>query len=185
MPRTQRADYLMTNRFHLIDVSLSLPPVLLPIFSFSSITAPELILEMKEVKEGNFEYPRKIMQSASVNNVILARGAILQDNDFWVWIDNYSRGMRGKKNLLLVQSSNIATDVGQEGPQVLGQQVVTGFASVFEMVLKSPGRAWILRNCSPVRYKVASDFDASQGAVSIQELEIAYEFFIDFNTGII
>lgn len=185
MVRSRTADYLMTHQFQLVDVSLSVPPILLPIFGFSSITAPELNLEHQEIKEGNFEYPRKVFKQASVNNIVLARGAQIQDSDFWVWADNYVRGNRSKKNLMLIQFTGVAPQgLGTNSTEVLGQQAVTNFPSILEFGTSYPGRAWILRNCSPGRYKTASDFDASQGAISIQELEIVYEFFVDFNTGL-
>lgn len=184
MPRTKTADKLMTHRFHLIDVSLSVPPILLPIFGFSSITAPELTLEHHEIKEGNFEFPRKVFKSAAVNTVTLARGTQLQDSDFWSWADNYTRGNKSKKNLLLVQMMDWNPTLGTGGPEVFGMQVATNFVDVFNSFLNSAGRAWILRNCSPGRYKVASDFDASEAAVSIQEIDIVYEYFIEFNMGI-
>lgn len=41
--------------------------------------------------------------------------------------------------------------------------------------IKIPARAFLLQNCVPIRYKSGSDFDASSGDVSIQELEIAVE----------
>jgi hypothetical protein len=40
-----------------------------------------------------------------------------------------------------------------------------------------PARAFLLRGCVPTRYKTGSDFDASSGSISIQELEIAVESF--------
>lgn len=38
-----------------------------------------------------------------------------------------------------------------------------------------PAKAWMLRGCIPIRYKSGSDFDASSGEVSIQELEVAVD----------
>lgn len=184
MPRSLSSDYLMTHRFHLVDVSLSVPPVLLPIFGFSSITAPELSLNHREIREANNEYPRKVFESAAVNTITCARGAQLQDTDFWAWADGYVKGVRPKKNLMLIQFTGVAPQgLGTNDTQVLGQQAAFDFPSLAEYGTTFPGRAWILRNCSPGRYKTASDFDASQGAVSIMELDIVYEFFIDFNTG--
>lgn len=185
MPRSQTSDHLMTHRFQLVDVSISSPPVLMPIFGFSSVTAPELTLEHQEIKEGNFEFPRKVFKSASVNNITLARGAALQDSDFWTWADNYVRGNRSKKNLMLIQFTGVAPQgVGTGGPSVGGFQLTTSLPGVLEFGTSFPGRAWILRNCSPGRYKAAGDFDALQAGISIQELEIVYEHFVDFNMGI-
>lgn len=201
MPRTQSADMFLANKFHLLDVSVSLPPVLLPAFSFSHITAPELVIEEQSIVEGNFEFPRKILKKASVNNIVLSRGTQLQDTDFYSWISNYLLGKREKKNLLLVQSTGISESTFNP-PQnslvakakaipLIGSIVggvasqIQSTASMFQFGLKTPGRAWVLRNCSPVRYKTASDFDAMSSAVSIQELELSYEWFTEFNTGLL
>ena len=162
----------MVHKFHLIDVSLSVPPVFLPIFGFSEITAPELNIQYKEIKEGNFEYPRKVFDRATVNNITLRRGAILQDSDYWEWTDNYLRGNREKKNLVLIQSTNISARLSSEG--------FLGVPQVSEL-LNVAGRAWVLRNCSPGRYKAAGDFNATESAISIMELDVVYEFFVEFN----
>lgn len=41
--------------------------------------------------------------------------------------------------------------------------------------IKVPARAFLLKNCIPTRYKTGSDFDASSGQVSIQEMDIQPE----------
>jgi len=46
-----------------------------------------------------------------------------------------------------------------------------------EVAPRLPGKAWMLYGALPSRYKTGGDFDASSGAVSIAELEIAYEYF--------
>jgi len=43
-----------------------------------------------------------------------------------------------------------------------------------------PVKSWLLFNVLPVRYKAASDFDASTSAVSIQEIELSIERFEEF-----
>jgi hypothetical protein len=42
--------------------------------------------------------------------------------------------------------------------------------------IKIPARAFLLKNCVPLRYKTGSDFDATSGQVSIQEMDIQPEF---------
>jgi phage tail-like protein len=197
MPRTQQADFLMVHKFQLVDVSVTIPPIFLPAYGFSAVTAPELTLDMQNITEGNFEYPRKVFKKASVNNIICSRGAQLQDNDFWTWIDNYLQGKRDKKNLLLIQSTMInessitgsAITNSLPGPlKSIGNSVLGGVstaASALGFGLTKPGRAWLLKNCSPGRYKAASDFDARTTGISIAELEIVYEWFNEFNTGLL
>lgn len=63
----------------------------------------------------------------------------------------------------LVVSSSIGLGLGGVGP--------------FEFAARCPARAWILKDVIPIRYKVGADFDASASAISMMELEIAYERF--------
>jgi phage tail-like protein len=45
----------------------------------------------------------------------------------------------------------------------------------FEFAARIPARAYILYGCIPSRYKAGSDFDATAGDISIQELELQVE----------
>jgi len=47
----------------------------------------------------------------------------------------------------------------------------------FEFAARIPARAYILYGCIPSRYKAGSDFDATAGDMSIQELELQVEMF--------
>ena len=54
----------------------------------------------------------------------------------------------------------------------------------FQFAMRIPGRAWLLNNCTPVRYRAGNDFDASSGQVSLQELEVQPESIEEFSLGI-
>jgi phage tail-like protein len=54
----------------------------------------------------------------------------------------------------------------------------------FQFATRVPARAWLLRNCIPVRYRSGSDFDASNAQVSLQELEVQPEQIEEFALGI-
>jgi hypothetical protein len=47
----------------------------------------------------------------------------------------------------------------------------------FEFAPRLPAKAWMLHGCIPTRYKVGGDFDATSGAISIAELDIAVDYF--------
>lgn len=51
----------------------------------------------------------------------------------------------------------------------------SGPLGIANIGIKVPARAFMLKNCIPTRYKTGSDFDASSGQVSIQELDIQPE----------
>ena len=52
-----------------------------------------------------------------------------------------------------------------------------------EFAPRVPAKAWLLKDCIPTRYKPGSDFDASNAAVSIQELEITPEYWDEISLG--
>lgn len=43
--------------------------------------------------------------------------------------------------------------------------------------IRAPARGFLLKGAIATRYKAASDFDAQSGAVSIQEIDLSYEYF--------
>ena len=52
-----------------------------------------------------------------------------------------------------------------------------GHLGPFEFAPRIPAKAWMLYGCVPTRYKVSSDFDAKSSEISLQELEMAVEYF--------
>jgi hypothetical protein len=60
-------------------------PVLLPVFGFSAITAPEYAGETYDINEGNNYLTQKVLKRANVPNMVLQRGATWYDSDFYRW----------------------------------------------------------------------------------------------------
>ena len=89
MARHQLTDFLQIYPFWLLDVApveiFSLP-VFTPICGFASITAPEMSVEVHEIQEGNWPFPRKVLKSAKAGTITLTRGAQFWDSDFWRWV---------------------------------------------------------------------------------------------------
>lgn len=76
---------------------------------------------------------------------------------------------------------------GGAGSAVNAARIAAAGAASFgpyEFAPRLPGKAWLLHGCLPTRYKAGSDFDASSGAVSIQELEISVDHFDEINLGL-
>jgi len=78
-------------------------------------------------------------------------------------------------------AAGVALESGSLAGAVLGGSLAgltTGAALLgvpFEFAARIPARAYMLYGCVPSRYKAGSDFDATSGDVSIQELEIQVE----------
>jgi phage tail-like protein len=180
--RNRVSDYLLNTHFHVFDVSFSSPQVFTLIYGFNFVTAPELNIEMKEIKEGTFEYKKSVFHSANIADIDMHRGVKFYDSDFYDWIVAYLKGQQNqRKNLLLVQYSQIAVGAlagnGNDGSFL-------GFTPLTDLVSRVPARAWYLIDCAPTRYKSASDHDSLGGQISIAELTVRPLFFEEFNTGI-
>lgn len=84
--------------------------------------------------------------------------------------------------VLSVQGSSSAVAGGAAGLAGAGGvqgalgAVNVGFGLV-EFAPRFPAKAWMLYGCIPTRYKVGGDFDAASSDVSIQELDVEYEYF--------
>ena len=223
MPRSTAVDYFQVYPFWLMDVApiemLSLP-IFTPLLGFSSITAPEMTLEVVDVEEANSLFRRKVVKGGTVNSIVLQRASSWYESDFYKWILAAVEGNTGtgplavggvtpRRSLLLIQflsrapfdvstgaaaaalagGVTLAVAGANSGSAALGAvanvaaQAAIGVASValklgpVEVAPRLPGKAWMLYGALPSRYKTGGDFDASSGAISIAELEIAYEYF--------
>lgn len=205
-------DHLQAFKFHLIDVTALLQvPVFVPVLGFSAVTAPEMTADIEQVKEGNSEFPRKLIKGASVSTITCQRGATFYDADFWRWMVACVKGggsLSRRRNLLLVHLMNanvvemikqrqtagaiaatavgaglaVTTGLGLAGRESAASVAATEIGLVAVGGLVGiPARAWFLQKCKAVRIKTGSDFDALNSGVSIQELDIECEFFEEFS----
>lgn len=191
MARNNAEDHLQNFRFQLLDVDLGLtiPPfVFQPLGSFASITAPEFTIETDEYAEGNYWFKRHLITGGSISNITLVRGSMFWDSEFWNWMSETMKGSIGgllpprlgghRRNLLLMQMANIdLNNMDPYGVEIgslrLIADILTGFGAVERAGI--PAKAWMLFGCMPVRYKVAGDFDATSGEVSMMELELSVD----------
>lgn len=146
-----------------------------PVLGFAAAGAPEMNVELQEIQPGNWEFKRRAVKTASVGSITLRRGARFYDSDFYNWITAAIRGNQPvRRTLVLVQFLG-----WRPLKQVLGQSPgSSGFGTevaALSLAERLPGRAWVLHDCIPTRYRPGDDFDASSGAVSIQELEVQPE----------
>jgi len=103
MARTPLSDPLVVHEFHLwdIDFSMSIPPwVLLPSVGFSSISAPEITVNVNEITEGTSDYIYPAMGKATTNSIVLTKGATAFNSDFWRWMIACLKGSPTKGGML-------------------------------------------------------------------------------------
>lgn len=213
MARTILEDFYQSHRFHLIDVTPSPSfagfgapfLVLSPQVGFSSITSPQLTLETEEIRPGNKSTPVTVIKSGKVEDITLQRGVFVGDNEFYQWIRQaqYGRGLYRRTLLLIHIQSELEGGADGPGPSVsvgkylriisrasaalaggsgggffgdvasAATSAFTGFAA----------RVFLLKDVVPVRYKAATDFDATNDGVSIAELDISVEEFTELTLG--
>ena len=89
MARGWSTDYLQAFPFWLVDVAplglLSLP-VLNPFMGFSTISGPEVVLNVETISEANWIFDKKVVTGASVGPITMERGVTWFDSDFWHWV---------------------------------------------------------------------------------------------------
>lgn len=194
--RSNRINDLLTSyRFHVMDVSFSNPSVFSLSYGFRFASAPEIQIDVKEFKEGNFEYPRKVISGAKVSDISFHRGASFFDSDFYDWVRTAIKGNAGaasdisvlglkiptvnyRKNLLLIQYSDLSTGAGN------GTLLGLSFQSVTQLVQYVPARAWMLYDCIPTSYKTGTDFDAVGPDISIMEMTVSPRYVEEFSLGV-
>lgn len=175
MARKRLFDHLQSYKFWLLDISPSLriPFVVLnPLWGFNTITAPEVTLETESIEQFNSLWPRHAYSGGSVGPITVTRGAQVVDSSFFSWIKLAALGLeRPQRNLLLLQYTGWQP-IGQALADSFGLDNAGGIGPIGLGQLQIPGKAWMLWGCVPTRYKGGTDFDATSGEVSIQELEL-------------
>lgn len=206
MARSRLEDLMQTYPFWVFDAGVLGGNVLFPVFdpalAFSAASAPEIEVEQREIRVGNWQYPRRVVKAANVASITLSRGVRFFDSDMYNWIIAAISGKDPvRRSLCMIHFLGVRTD-GQVGQVVAG--AATGLVSggpggpisalagaaggaIIGAFIENriPGRVWMLNDCIPTRYKAGTDFDASTGAVSIQELEIQPEHVVEVTVGTI
>jgi phage tail-like protein len=202
LARPRVLDYMQSNNFWLMDVDPNLNPpffVFNPTMGFSQCSGVEIELQTEEYHPLHSPYPIHLPTKGRVGPVTLSRGARFFDTDFYRWIDRAIRGVDDfRRNILLIQmiGANAQTTEkfglgGEFALQLLAgggtSLALAGAASVldvlpFKETVRVPGRAWILYDSIPVRYR-AGELDASSADVTIMELEIQPRVVVEVALG--
>lgn len=188
MARHRLIDVMQSYPFWIFDASGtsngSAFTVFDPLLGFASVTAPEISVDVQEIRPGNWPYAHNVVKTASTGAISMSRGARFNDSDFYNWVSRAVRGIAPiRRNLVLVHFlgfrpiREVQKLAGLRGSHV-GPEM--GQTSLVERV---PGRAWFLADCIPTRYKAGSDFDATSPATSLTELEVKPEYVMEMTIG--
>lgn len=180
MGRDRIQDFLQVGNFHVMDVSPAIPPVLIPLFGFARCTAPEVTLDMYRIKEGNYEWARKVVKGADAQPITLEQGVSILNSDFGDWFSKSVVGRVDPRDLMIVHF----TKIGFAGGGSISPNLPALSAFPTEFVRRIPGRAWLLSACRPSGYKAASDFDGLSQDISIATLTLEYEELTEISLGV-
>lgn len=204
MARPVYTDYLQSYAFWMMDVapiSFSAQPVFNPVLGFSSISAPEISVEQFTFRPANWFFDRHVIQRGSISPFTARRGVTFYDSDFWRWTQASLAGNSSlsftiggasyrrsfvlihffARNPILGLAGNVSRDNGTD-PNGLPQGVALNYGP-FEFAVRVPAKAYLLKNCIPLRWRSGNDFDAADGSVSIAELDFSCELVEEISLG--
>ncbi len=173
MARAQATDFLHSMRFfvNVVDnnnVYNTSPHPNHPDAGFSACTVPEATIEAVEYKEGQFLYTRKYPGNPTYGDVTLSRGVTRGDTQFWSWISTVIEG-----------TSEYRSDVRifHYHRNDSGNTVLPGNPDTDSLNFSNTQnvRTYYLFEAFPIRHKFATDLDGTDSAISIMELDLAYE----------
>jgi phage tail-like protein len=156
MPRLPSKDYLQNFRFRVMEGDGNigaLGPG--PVAGFSSVTVPEITVEMTEYRIGNEVWSKKLRGIATIEACTMIRGIMLGDSIFYAWVMDRVFGRQPYRTKLVVNQYNQVVD-GTKDEDV-------------------PSRQITMENAFPTRVKLMGDMDATASDVSLQEVEVAIE----------
>lgn len=179
MARAKSTDFLHSFRFHVVvtgfgpgsDPKLGTLSGQQVSAGFSSCSTPEVSHDAVEYREGHYIYSKKYVGLPTVSDITLSRGVALTDGAMWAWMKDVIEGnAEYRANLSILHFHRDAKPQSTSGSTNTEMPIKAGPTD--------PG--YVEYRCSeafPVRHKVANDLDATASEVSIQELDMAIEYF--------
>lgn len=181
MARPAATDFLHSMRFH-VTTDGALGAGLAPETfganvpaGFMSCTTPEATTEAVEYREGQFNYPMKFPGNTTVSDVTLQKGVAPSSSNFWNWLRVVIEGSGEYRTTMTIKHFNrsVLTNARPTATTSSKSQA----ESVAAKNDAKASRSYILYEAFPIRHKVAGDLDASSSDISVQELDVAYEYF--------
>lgn len=183
MARSQAQDFLQGFRFHVemlgdqtnyltLDGDSAVRPG--GRAGFQSCTLPEVSAEATEYREGTFKYTRKFSGVASVTDLSLMRGLALNDTALFSWMMDAIGGGEHRRDITVKQYTRAALFSPSGANAALSEGTEGDYVGAAEA---TQARSYNCFECIPTRCKPGADLDASSSEVSIQEVDIALEYF--------
>lgn len=169
MARAAAADFLQNFRFHAevnIDgvdqnaLGYQTEDKYQAEAGFNSVTQPEYTTDNTEYRDGISTHTMKQPSFPTVNEVTLSRGVVLNDTTFLDWALRVFTNEEYRANVTIYHYGKEAV----EGPK----------GGMSDPTL---GRVIELHNAFPIRVKPDADLDGTATDISLQEMDVAFEWF--------
>jgi phage tail-like protein len=171
--RAKVSDYLHNFRFHVIVTGFGpfSDAKLIPGNSevsagFNACSVPEATQPAVEYREGHYIYTRKYSGLPSISDIALSRGVAKNDGTFWQWMKSVIEGNEEYRADLRIFHYHRDSKPQTTSPP--SAEMPTNEIGSIE---------YKCHQAFPIRHKVSSDLDATGSEVSIQELDLAIEYF--------
>jgi len=174
MARPVATDFIHSMRFQVVvdtgDRGISLSPEGRADAGFSMATVPEVTTEAVEYREGTMVYTRKYPGLPTMNDISLSRGVARRDSTFWDWMRRVVEGSGEYRVDLSIRHFHRDTALVRTTP-------VVDAVNLTAINIDTPAKTYLIKEAFPIRHKVAGDLDATASEISIQELDVAFEYF--------
>ena len=153
------------NKFQVTDTQ-GLLNLVQPAAGFNTCSSPELTLGVSEYQEGIEAYRRKYPGEPTFAPVTMTKGVVINDTSFFAWVLAGAQNNPYRTNIII--SHYHRDDV---------QGLVNYLTAI-------PTRQIRLYNALATRVKMGSDFDSTAQDISIEDLDVEYEYFTLMVNGI-
>lgn len=166
MSRAQTTDPLSSCRFHATATDLGdaikfTGGIEGAEAGFTSITLPEVTVDVVEYKEGKMKYTKKYPGNPTFSDVTLIRGLMLNDTVFYDWVMNSATSGEYRTQVIVWQYHRMHDESSSSSP-------ITKYTG---------GRKYVCEECLPTRGKPGPDLDATAAEIGLTELDFALEYF--------
>jgi len=152
-----------------------------PLLGFSTLTAPEIVVEEYPIKPGNWFFDRQVLKRAAIGAFSVQRGVTFSDSDFWRWTMTaltgglaYHTGISFRRTFILIHFFARNPIPGTSAAFEEANKQNRNFGP-FEFAIRVPAKAYLLKGCIPTKWRAGNSFDAMSAAVSIAELDFSCE----------
>lgn len=174
MARSQGADFFHSMRFFVTATnSAGGPDVLQPggiQAGFTTCSTPDISVAPVEYREGHYLYTRKYPGIPSMADISMSRGVAKRDSSFWLWLKSAIHGANEYRVGLTIYHFHKSDYAALP----LADGTINALVDPSKF---TASRKYNVFEAIPTHVKPASDLDANAGEVSVQQVDVAYEYF--------